>query len=119
MFDFVGTMHRSIRKAFITGITGQDGSVLARFLLDKGYEVHGLRCYSSTDDTQRIQSILSHDNVHLHYGDLTDGGNLWRLLSVIKPDEIYNLAAQSHVQVSFGVPEATADINALGTLRLL
>lgn len=107
------------KTAFITGISGQDGSYLARFLLGKGYDVHGLRLYAATDDTQRLDDLSSHENFHLHHGDLTDGGCLHRLLSAIKPDEIYNLGAQSHVKVSFDVPEATADINALGTLRLL
>jgi GDPmannose 4,6-dehydratase len=107
------------RIALITGVTGQDGALLAAFLLDKGYEVHGLRLYAATDDTPRLKDLLSNPNFKLHYGDMTDGGAIWRLLSEIKPDEIYNLAAQSHVKVSFEVPEATADINALGTLRLL
>lgn len=107
------------RKALITGITGQDGALLARFLLRKGYQVHGLRLYSATDDTARIASLMDDPDFYLHTGDLTDGGALWRLLADIRPDEIYNLAAQSHVQASFAVPEATAQINALGTLRLL
>jgi len=107
------------KKAFITGVTGQDGALLAEFLLGKGYEVHGLRVYAATDDTVRIKDLIKNDGFHLHNGDMTDGGVLWRLLSEISPDEIYNLAAQSHVKVSFDVPEATADINALGTLRLL
>lgn len=107
------------KAAFITGVTGQDGSLLAAFLLDTGYEVHGLRLYSATDDTARIQDLLQNPAFRLHHGDMTDGGALWRLLSIVRPDEIYNLAAQSHVRVSFDVPEATADINALGTLRLL
>ncbi|HEY8192137.1 MAG TPA: GDP-mannose 4,6-dehydratase [Alphaproteobacteria bacterium] len=105
--------------ALITGVTGQDGALLAGFLLDKGYEVHGMRLYAATDDTARLKDLLSNPSFKLHYGDLTDGGALWRLLSEIKPHEIYNLAAQSHVKVSFEMPEATADINALGTLRLL
>lgn len=107
------------KRAFITGITGQDGSFLARFLLGKGYHVHGLQLYSATEDTGRINDLLGHEYFHLHHGDLTDGGTLHRLLSTIRPDEIYNLGAQSHVKVSFDVPEATANINALGTLRLL
>lgn len=107
------------KKAFITGITGQDGALLAGFLLGKGYDVHGLRLYSATDDTARLRQLMQDPAFHLHNGDMTDSGGLWRLLSDIKPDEIYNLAAQSHVKVSFDVPEATADINALGTLRLL
>jgi GDPmannose 4,6-dehydratase len=105
--------------AFITGITGQDGALLAEFLLENGYDVHGLRLYAASDDTQRIKSLSGHPRFHLHYGDLTDGGNLWRLLKTIGPQEIYNLAGQSHVGVSFAVPEATFDINAAGTLRLL
>ncbi len=108
-----------VKTALITGITGQDGAVLAQFLLDKGYAVHGLRLYSATSDTQRLDSLRQSPHFHLHYGDLTDGGNLQRLIAQIQPDEVYNLAAQSHVKVSFAVPEATAQINALGTLRLL
>lgn len=109
-------MHKT---AFITGITGQDGSYLARFLLDKGYSVHGMRLYCATPDTERLDAFINHENFYLHHGDLTDGGAVHRLLAHIKPDEIYNLGAQSHVKVSFDVPEATANINALGTLRLL
>lgn len=113
-------MYRAGKKAFITGITGQDGATLAAFLLEKGYEVHGLRLYAATDDTQRLdKGLTEHPAFHFHYGDLTDGGNLWRLLGQIRPDEIYNLGAQSHVKVSFEAPEATTDINGLGTLRLL
>ncbi|MCI5060979.1 MAG: GDP-mannose 4,6-dehydratase [Alphaproteobacteria bacterium] len=104
------------KTALITGITGQDGAVLAQLLLEKGYNVHGLRLYSATPDLERIEGL---DDVALHYGDMTDGGSLMRLIEKIKPDEIYNLAAQSHVHVSFEVPEATANINALGSLRLL
>lgn len=107
------------KRALITGITGQDGALLAAFLLDKGYEVHGLRRYEAVDDTRRIAHIMGHPSLSLHYGDLSDGGCLWRLLSEIRPDEVYNLAAMSHVKVSFEVPENTADANALGTLRLL
>ena len=107
------------KTALITGVTGQDGSLLAGFLLEKGYEVHGLRLYSATDDTARLKDLMQNPAFHLHHGDMTDGGTLWRVLSEIRPDEIYNLAAPSHVRVSFAVPEATADINALGTLRLL
>ena len=107
------------KTALITGITGQDGSYLARFLLEKGYIVHGMQLYCATPDTERLTAFTAHDNFHLHYGDLTDGGAIHRLLGHIRPDEIYNLGAQSHVKVSFDVPEATADINALGTLRLL
>lgn len=108
-----------VKKALITGITGQDAHYLADFLLDKGYEVHGVRLYAATDDTARIAVFEDNPNFHLHYGDLTDGTSLTRLLATIRPDEIYNLGAQSHVQVSFQTPEATADINALGPLRLL
>lgn len=112
------------KVAFVTGITGQDGAYLARLLLDKGYVVHGLRRRSSSFNTSRIDPVYLdfHDSsarLFLHYGDLTDGSNLANLLAQIRPDEIYNLAAQSHVAVSFVQPEYTADVNALGTLRLL
>lgn len=109
----------AVKTALITGITGQDGAILARFLLDKGYIVHGLRLYSATADTERLLGIEHNPRFHLHHGDLCDGGNIHRLIRDIKPDEIYNLGAQSHVKVSFDVPEATANINALGTLRIL
>ena len=112
------------KKALITGITGQDGSYLAEFLLEKGYEVHGIKRKSSSLNTQRIDHI--YDDPHnlnpkmvLHYGDLTDSLNLTKIISMIKPDEIYNLAAQSHVGVSFDTPEYTANVDALGTLRIL
>jgi GDPmannose 4,6-dehydratase len=110
-----------MKKALITGITGQDGSYLAEFLLDKGYEVHGLRRASSVFNTERIEHLLDGErpNFYLHYGDLIDSSNLNRLLEEIKPDEIYNLGAQSHVHISFQVPEYTAEIDGLGTLRLL
>ena len=113
-----------MKKALITGITGQDGSYLAEFLLEKGYEVHGIKRRSSSFNTQRIDHIFQDphvvsNNFYLHYGDLTDTSNLTRLLSHIKPDEVYNLAAQSHVAVSFESPEYTADVDALGTLRIL
>lgn len=108
-----------MKKAFITGVTGQDGAILAQFLLQRNYQVHGLQLYSATPDTIRLDQLHEDKNFHLHYGDLTDGGSLHRLVSSIQPDEIYNLGAQSHVKVSFEVPEATAQINALGTLRLL
>ena len=104
-------------KAFITGITGQDGSYLAELLLEKGYEVHGLVRRASNFNTERIDHIFS--RLKLHHGDVTDSSNLNKLLSQIKPDEIYNLAAQSHVQVSFEVPEYTAQVDAMGTLRIL
>lgn len=103
-------------KALITGITGQDGAYLAEFLLGKGYEVHGLQRSSSVDNKQRIHGI---EGVNLHYGDLTDAGSLFSLIKELMPTEIYNLAAQSHVGVSFASPEYAANVNALGTLRLL
>ncbi|MFA5247673.1 MAG: GDP-mannose 4,6-dehydratase [Patescibacteria group bacterium] len=113
-----------MKKALITGITGQDGSYLAELLLEKGYEVHGLIRRSSTFNTGRIDHLYkdTHTNgvkMFLHYGDLSDSSNLSRLLEKIKPDEIYNLGAQSHVRVSFDMPEYTADVTGLGTLRLL
>lgn len=108
-----------MKKAFITGITGQDGSYLAEILLERDYEVHGLIRRASVFTTQRIDHIFSHPNLHLYHGDLTDSANLNKLLSQIMPDEIYNLAAQSHVAVSFEVPEYTAQVDALGTLRIL
>tara|TARA_B100001248_G_C27326194_1_gene429121 strand:+ start:74 stop:1123 length:1050 start_codon:yes stop_codon:yes gene_type:complete len=112
------------KTAFITGITGQDGSYLAEFLLKKNYIVHGLKRRSSNFNTQRIDHIFQDphengNNFFLHYGDLTDSTNLIRLINEIKPDEIYNLAAQSHVAVSFETPEYTANCDALGTLRIL
>ena len=106
-----------MKKAFITGITGQDGSYLAELLLDKGYEVHGMLRRTSLFNTERIDSILPH--LHMHYGDVTDSANINHLISDLKPDEIYNLAAQSHVKVSFEVPEYTAQVDAVGTLRML
>lgn len=110
-----------MKKALITGITGQDGSYLAEFLLEKGYEVHGLRRTSSVFNTERIDHIIArnHPNFHLYYGDLTDSSNVSRLLEKIQPDEIYNLAAQSHVHLSFQLPEYTAEVDGLGALRLL
>jgi GDPmannose 4,6-dehydratase len=109
------------RRALITGVTGQDGSYLAEFLLAKGYEVHGLRRRSSTFGTQRIEHLIFGEppQLHLHYGDLSDGNGLMRLLREIRPHEVYNLAAQSHVRVSFDQPAYTADTTAVGTLRLL
>jgi len=107
------------RVAFITGITGQDGSYLAEFLLQKGYEVHGMRRRASTENLQNIENILTESNFHMHYGDMTDSSNLNKLLGQIKPSEIYNLAAQSHVHTSFLIPEYTAQVNALGCLNLL
>ena len=105
------------KKAFITGVNGQDGAYLARLLLERGYEVHGMVRRASLERNERIEDILS--QVHIHYGDMTDGTNLIRLVKDIQPQEIYNLAAQSHVQVSFDTPEYTANADALGTLRLL
>ncbi|MCD1599739.1 GDP-mannose 4,6-dehydratase [Rheinheimera aquimaris] len=113
-----------MKKALITGITGQDGSYLAELLLEKGYEVHGIKRRSSSFNTQRVDHIYQdphtdNRNFILHYGDLTDSSNLIRLVQQIQPDEIYNLGAQSHVAVSFESPEYTADVDAMGTLRLL
>ena len=113
-----------MKKALITGITGQDGSYLAEFLLKKNYEVHGIKRRSSSFNTERIDHIYqdTHEenpNFYLHYGDLSDTSNLVRIIKEISPNEIYNLGAQSHVAVSFEVPEYTADVDALGTLRLL
>jgi GDPmannose 4,6-dehydratase len=112
------------KKALITGITGQDGSYLAEFLLEKGYEVHGIKRRASLFNTQRIDHIYQdphekHPKMVLHYGDLTDTSNLTRILREVEPDEVYNLGAQSHVAVSFEAPEYTADVDAIGTLRLL
>ena len=114
----------SNKVALITGVTGQDGSYLAEFLLEKGYEVHGIKRRASSFNTQRVDHIYkdSHEenvNFHLHYGDLTDTSNLTRIIQQIQPDEVYNLGAQSHVAVSFESPEYTADVDAVGTLRLL
>ncbi|MFT5130199.1 MAG: GDPmannose 4,6-dehydratase [Rhodothermales bacterium] len=108
----------------ITGVTGQDGSYLAEFLIEKGYEVHGIKRRASLFNTQRVDHIcedphLEKQNFVLHYGDLTDSSNLTRILAEVKPDEVYNLGAQSHVAVSFEAPEYTADVDALGALRLL
>ena len=108
-----------MKKALITGITGQDGSYLAELLLEKGYEVHGVLRRSSSFNTGRIDSLLNHERLKAYYGDLTDSSNLNRLLEKIKPDEIYNLGAQSHVKVSFEIPEYTAQVDAIGTLRFL
>ena len=105
------------KVALITGITGQDGSYLAEFLLEKGYEVHGIHRRSSISNMGRIEHLL--DKITLHDGDLTDSSSLIRITNLVKPDEIYNLAAQSHVQVSFDVPEYSGDVDALGTLRVL
>jgi len=117
-----------MKKALITGITGQDGSFLAEFLLEKGYEIHGILRRSSSFNTSRIEHLYLEEwikdmskerAINLHYGDMTDSSSLIRIIQTIQPDEIYNLAAQSHVKVSFDVPEYTADTDAVGTLRLL
>src|SRR5688572_14786616 len=112
------------RKALITGITGQDGAYLAEFLLEKGYEVHGIKRRVSSFNTDRIDHLYQDPHVNnqhfvLHYGDMTDSTNLIRIIQEVKPDEIYNLAAMSHVQVSFETPEYTANADGIGTLRLL
>ncbi|KAB0518344.1 GDP-mannose 4,6-dehydratase [Pseudomonas extremorientalis] len=114
----------SVKKALITGITGQDGSYLAEFLLEKGYEVHGIKRRASSFNTQRVDHIYQDPHVDnqrfvLHYGDLTDSSNLTRIIQEVQPDEVYNLGAQSHVAVSFESPEYTADVDAMGTLRIL
>lgn len=113
-----------MKKALITGITGQDGSYLAEFLLGKGYEVHGIIRRASTFNTSRIDHLYKDPHIHgiklfLHYGDLSDSSNISKLLQRIKPDEIYNLGAQSHVRISFDIPEYTANVTGLGTLRIL
>ena len=108
-----------MKKALITGITGQDGSYLAEFLLEKDYDVHGIIRRSSVDYRERIAHLEPLDRFHLHYGDLNDSMSLLRIISLVRPDEIYNLAAQSHVQVSFDVPEYTANADATGVLRIL
>tara|TARA_B000000475_G_C16004769_1_gene450468 strand:+ start:1353 stop:2471 length:1119 start_codon:yes stop_codon:yes gene_type:complete len=113
-----------MKTALITGVTGQDGSYLSEFLLDKGYDVHGIKRRSSSFNTERVDHIYDdpaiHDNrFHLHYGDLTDTSNLTRIIKEVQPDEIYNLAAQSHVAVSFETPEYTSDVDALGAMRIL
>ena len=108
-----------MKKALITGVTGQDGSFLAEFLLEKGYDVHGLIRRSSVDFRERIAHLEGRENFHLHYGDLCDSSSIFGVIAAVRPDEIYNLAAQSHVQVSFDSPEFTADIDATGVLRVL
>lgn len=108
-----------MKKALITGITGQDGSYLAEFLLEKGYEVHGIIRRSSLSNTARIDHLIAARAVHLHDGDLSDSCSLIRIINIVQPDEIYNLAAQSHVQVSFDVPEYSGDVDAIGVLRIL
>ena len=118
------TQTKQQKVALITGITGQDGSYLAEFLLEKGYIVHGIKRRASLSNTQRIDHIyqdphIEHADFKLHYGDLSDTSNLIRIVQETQPDEIYNLGAQSHVAVSFESPEYTADVDAIGTLRLL
>ena len=108
-----------MKKALITGITGQDGSYLAEFLLEKGYEVHGVTRRASISNTSRIDHLILANEIRLHDGDLSDSSSLIRVISLIQPDEIYNLAAQSHVQVSFDVPEYSGDVDAIGVLRIL
>lgn len=117
-----------MKKALISGITGQDGSFLAEFLLQKGYEVHGILRRSSSFNTYRIEHLYFDEwvrdmkqkrTINLHYGDMTDSSSLIRIIQSVQPDEIYNLAAQSHVKVSFDVPEYTAETDAVGTLRML
>ena len=113
-----------MKRALITGITGQDGSYLTEFLIYKGYEVHGIKRRSSSFNTQRLDHLyqdphIADVNLKLHYGDLTDSSNLTRIIKDIEPDEVYNLGAQSHVAVSFDSPEYTADVDAMGTLRML
>lgn len=107
------------KTALITGVTGQDGSYLSEFLLEKGYEVHGIIRRSSVDYRERIAHLEDNPHFHLHYGDLGDSMSMMQVISKVRPDEIYNLAAQSHVQVSFDVPEFTADVDAIGVLRVL
>ncbi len=108
-----------MKKALITGITGQDGSFLAEFLLEKGYEVHGIVRRASISNTARIDHLIAAGSIRLHDGDLSDSSSLVRIIGLVKPDEIYNLAAQSHVQVSFDVPEYSGDVDAIGVLRVL
>ncbi len=108
-----------MKKAFITGVTGQDGSYLSELLLGKGYEVHGLVRRTSTEKKERIEHLRDNEHFHVHYGDMTDSLSLIKIIRKIEPDEIYNLAAQSHVHVSFDVPEFTANADGIGTLRIL
>ena len=107
------------KVALITGITGQDGSYLAEFLLEKGYEVHGITRRASIANTARIDHLIEAGSITLHDGDLSDSSSLIRIINLVQPDEIYNLAAQSHVQVSFDVPEYSGDVDAIGVLRIL
>ncbi len=108
-----------MKKALITGVTGQDGSYLAEFLIEKGYDVHGVIRRSSVDFRERIAHLEGNEQFHLHYGDLADSMSMVKIISQVRPDEIYNLAAQSHVQVSFDSPEYTANVDATGVLRIL
>lgn len=108
-----------MKKALITGITGQDGSYLAEFLLEKGYEVHGIIRRASVSNTARIDHLIADNSIRLHEGDLSDSSSIIRIVGEVKPDEIYNLAAQSHVHVSFDAPEYSGDVDALGVLRIL
>ena len=108
-----------MKKALITGITGQDGSYLAEFLLEKGYEVHGIIRRSSVSTTERINHLIEKDLITLHEGDLSDSSSILRIMKEVQPDEVYNLAAQSHVGVSFDAPEYTGDVDAIGVLRIL
>lgn len=108
-----------MKKALITGITGQDGSYLAELLLEKGYDVHAIIRRTSTKNTWRIDHILDNENLTLHYADLSDSSSINAVIELVKPDEVYNLAAQSHVRVSFDVPEYTGDVDGLGVIRLL
>lgn len=112
-------MEDNMKKALITGVTGQDGSFLAEFLLEKGYEVHGVIRRSSSYNQERLEEVMTNENFYLHYGDVTDTSSVIRIINEIKPDEIYNLAAQSHVRVSFDMPEYTQDVDAAGTLKIL
>ena len=107
------------KVALITGVTGQDGSYLSEFLIEKGYEVHGVIRRSSVDYRERIAHLEGHPQFHLHYGDMGDSMSLVKVIGAVRPTEIYNLAAQSHVQVSFDAPEFTADVDATGVLRVL
>lgn len=112
-------MENEMKKALITGITGQDGSYLAEFLLEKGYEVHGIVRRASVSNTARIDHLIAENSIRVHEGDLSDSSSIIRVVSTVKPDEIYNLAAQSHVHVSFDAPEYSGDVDALGVLRIL
>jgi len=112
-------MVKNMKKALITGITGQDGSYLAEFLIEKGYEVHGITRRASISNTARIDHLIAGNAITLHDGDLSDSSSLVRIINIVQPDEIYNLAAQSHVQVSFDVPEYSGDVDAIGVLRIL